>query len=244
MLDESARSASALVVRVRYAVVRPSGEIAWRLLVGERERVARAPVRERDAVACALLLARLAAAEACGLPAGDVRVDRRCPRCGSTAHGVPRVRRADGGPVPFLSSSRGTDLVVVAVADVGPVGVDVERTDADPHGRTTAVSLAPGERPGAGPDGWLRTWVRKEAVLKAAGTGLTVDPRSFRVSDGAGRPAVTGHVPPPSAGARWWLADLDPGPDHRAALALARPAGPAAAAWTPRVEPAEVVLSA
>ncbi|HEY0215518.1 MAG TPA: 4'-phosphopantetheinyl transferase superfamily protein [Cellulomonas sp.] len=229
---------------VRWARVLPPDELGAALVAAERERTDRAPAREHDALAGARRLARLVAAEACALPVDEVRVDRRCPRCGSTVHGVPRVRRADGGPVPHLSLSRAPDLVVVAVAPVGPVGVDVERTDADPRASTTAVALAPGEPVAAGPDGWLRTWVRKEAVLKAAGTGLAVDPRSFRVSDDAGRPVVTGDVPPPPAGSGWWLADLDLGRDHRAALALARPAAGVDPATPPRVEVAEVVLSA
>jgi phosphopantetheinyl transferase (holo-ACP synthase) len=47
------------------------------------------------------------------------------------------------------------------------------------------VALAPGEV-SADP---ARTWVRKEAVLKAAGTGLSVDPREVDVThDALGSP--------------------------------------------------------
>lgn len=212
---------------VRSAAVRPAAALASALTADEQARVARAAPADRDAVAAALLLARRAVAQACGVEPGAVRLRRRCGRCGSTEHGVPRAERADGGPVPRVSISRTADLVVVALADV-PVGVDVERAgtgDAADAG-LAAVALADGERPAAGRHGVLRTWVRKEAVLKAAGTGLGVDPQTLRVSDAAGRPlvAATGPAAPPD-GARWWLTDLDLGPGHVAALATALPPG-------------------
>lgn len=257
-------------IRVRRADVAPADALLPLLTPGERERLDRAAPADRDVVASALLLARRTVAEACGIGADRVRVRRRCPRCGSTAHGVPVADRADGGPVPHLSLSRATDLVVVAVSDAGPVGVDAEstrragagshpradtgrpradagphpRADAGPHPRADAgphpradehlarVVLAPGEPPAAGPHGLLRTWARTEAVLKAAGTGLAVDPRALRVSDGAGRPevrlvdpaAAAPLAPPP--GTRWWLRDLDAGADHVAALATLLPVPP------------------
>jgi 4'-phosphopantetheinyl transferase len=116
--------------------------------------------------------------------------------------------------------SRTADLVVVALAD-GPVGVDVERAGSADDS-LAGVALADGERSAAGPDGLLRTWVRKEAVLKAAGVGLGVDPRALRVSDAAGRAlvAATGPAAPPD-GTRWWPVDLDLGPGHVAAVAAA-----------------------
>jgi hypothetical protein len=175
--------------------------------------------------------------------------------------------------------------VLVAASTIGPIGVDVERADAEPaaraalgiaavpragaapprgssvhgassehrdssehgdrpahgtwsaHGGTAALRARAADAPGAGsrtaaapwPTGtdpvrtWVRTWTRTEALLKAAGTGLAVDPRSVRVSDAEGRPIVAGDPPPPPPGSRWWLQDLDLGPAHVAALALARP---------------------
>ncbi|WP_249669494.1 4'-phosphopantetheinyl transferase family protein [Cellulomonas hominis] len=215
--------ASRPVLLVGHAVVRPG--LAQRLTTGERLRVDRAAPAHRDAVASALLLARCFLADACGVAPDTVRIRRRCPRCGSTDHGVPWAARADGGPVPHLSTSRTGDRVAVALSDAGPVGIDVERRDADPGRTLAAVALAPGETPAAGPDGLLRTWVRKEAVLKAAGTGLTVDPRALVIADGVPRPTVrtTSAELDPPAGARWWLTDLDLGDDHLAALAGTTP---------------------
>jgi 4'-phosphopantetheinyl transferase len=201
-------------------------------------RLDRAAPADGDAVASALLLARQAVAEACGVRADAVRLRRRCPRCGSTAHGAPWAERADDGPVPRLSMSRTADLVVVALAEV-PVGVDVER-GGGADDALAGVALAAGEPPAAGPGGVLRTWVRKEAVLKAAGTGLGVDPRALRVSDASGRPLVTttGPAAPPD-GTRWWLTDLDLGAGHVAALAA--PLSPGA---TPTLDARVVALTA
>ena len=270
-------------IRVHRAAVVPADALVPRLAPRERERLDRAAPADRDAVASVLLLVRLAVAERCGVAPDQVRVRRRCPRCGSAAHGVPVAYRADGGSVPHVSLSRARRLVVVALSDAGPVGVDIEKTHPDPgpartdvehahpntrparagvvqahpdpppactdvdHAhpnpraahpdpgpartgdRLARVVLAPGEPPAAGPHGLLRTWARTEAVLKAAGTGLAVDPRALRVSDAAGRPEV--RVVDPAAarplavppGTRWWLTDLDAGPDHVAALAAPLP---------------------
>jgi 4'-phosphopantetheinyl transferase len=217
------------VLRVRAAAVPPAAALLPRLTADERARVAGAAPHARDGAASALLLARLVVAGACGTVPAAVRLRRRCPRCGSTEHGVPVAARADGGPVPRLSMSRTTGLVVVAVADA-PVGVDVER----PPGALPVPRdvLAAGEPPAAGDHGLLRTWVRKEAVLKAAGTGLAVDPRTLCVSDAAGRPAVAhprGPLDPP-AGTAWWVADVAlpadaGGPPAVVAVATAVPPG-------------------
>jgi 4'-phosphopantetheinyl transferase len=208
------------LLQVRSATVRPAGALGPALTADERSRVDRAAPADRDAVASAVLLVRLAVAEACGVQPDAVRLRRRCPRCGSTGHGAPWAERADHGPVPHVSMSRTADLVVVALAGL-LVGVDVERAGSADDA-LAGVALADGEQPAAGPDGVLRTWVRKEAVLKAAGTGLSVDPRTLRVSDASGDPlvAATGPAAPPD-GARWWLTDLDLGAGHVAALAAA-----------------------
>ncbi|WP_217614018.1 4'-phosphopantetheinyl transferase superfamily protein [Cellulomonas sp. GbtcB1] len=232
------------LIRVRRSGVVPAAVLRRRLTPDEHARLDRAAPADRAAVASVLLLARRAVAEACGVEPDAVRVRRRCPRCGSAAHGVPVADRADGGPVPHVSLTRRGDLVVVALSDDGPVGVDVEpvrRTEGDPRDGAgvrarggddlARVVLAPGEPPATGPHGLLRTWARTEAVLKAAGTGLAVDPRALRVSDAAGRPEVrvvdpaAGAALAPAPGTRWWLTDLDAGADHIAALAALLPQG-------------------
>jgi 4'-phosphopantetheinyl transferase len=69
--------------------------------------------------------------------------------------------------------------LAVAVAD-SPCGVDVEDVAAVARSPVAAVLLAPAERDPTGTASsaarLARTWVRKEAVLKATGHGLAVDP--------------------------------------------------------------------
>jgi 4'-phosphopantetheinyl transferase len=68
-----------------------------------------------------------------------------CPFCGSVEHGRPYV----DAPV-HVSVAHATGMTVVAVSTAGPVGVDVE----------------------AGSD---IDWVRREAVGKALGVGITTE---------------------------------------------------------------------
>lgn len=97
-----------------------------------------------------------------GEPAGDVIVSATCPDCGGP-HGRPIV---NGGV--HVSLSRCTGFIVAAASAVGPIGVDVEPHHGDP-GRVEAIAALTGERS-------LRHWTRIEAVLKADGRGLRVDP--------------------------------------------------------------------
>lgn len=104
-------------------------------------------------------------------------VVRRCPRCGGP-HGRPEL---PGLPL-HASLSRTPGRVAAAVSGAGPVGVDVETVERTGFDGFAAVALAPGERAADLP-ARARAWTRKEAVLKAAGTGLRVDPRTVDVRD-------------------------------------------------------------
>jgi len=109
-----------------------------------------------------------------------VRVARLCRGCGSSAHGRPVVLDAGDSAPPHVSLSRAARIVLVAVTDAGPVGVDVEEAgSADFEGFDT-VTLHDAE--GLGDP--TTTWVRKESVLKATGHGLAVDPRLVRLGAG------------------------------------------------------------
>ena len=107
----------------------------------------------------------------------------------ATLHRPPRllgVHEADD--LRFSLSSSG-DRSAVAVACRRPVGVDVERIDPDAANNMvarTVFSLCEREALAAAPDGewqtlFFRIWARKEAFVKAKGTGLARDLMSFDV---------------------------------------------------------------
>jgi len=104
-------------------------------------------------------------------------------------YGKPYLAAA---PRCAFSLSHCEDLALVALADDGEIGVDLERVrplaDLDGLGRQCLTlherheidRLAPGERSPA----FLRRWTRKEACLKALGAGLHVEPSTFAVDGG------------------------------------------------------------
>lgn len=191
-------------------------------LLDERERsrlrALRWPAdRERSGVAAALL--RLVAARELGCRPAQVRVGRRCPRCRGP-HGKPTVQ----GPARGLevSVSHAGEVVVVATTRQDPVGVDVEPLDpALPVDELAPLCLAPEELPFlaglTGPErarAFLDCWTRKEAVLKAAGTGLLVPPTGV---------VVTG---PPARGT--FVTEVAVAAGYTAAVAVAGPPRPVA----------------
>ena len=108
-----------------------------------------------------------------GRAAREIVFDRTCRHCGAS-HGKPRV--TNDRCLDFNLSGSG-ELVVIGVARGIVVGVDVE-TARDPR-EVAPLVLAPTER---APDVVLR-WCCKEAVLKATGHGLAVDPRNVVIVD-------------------------------------------------------------
>ena len=157
-----------------------------------------------EAWAGAHVLLREVLGRATLIPAADVRI-----RTGE--FGKPSV---DG--VEFSLSHTGS-VVLIGLGDL-PLGVDVEKI---PEGRT-AGQVGSGFHPqeteelldlpaDARPEAFARVWVRKEALLKAIGTGL---------SRGISRDYVgAGTVPgTPVAGLRIHDLALPGMPGHRAAL--------------------------
>ena len=92
---------------------------------------------------------------------GDIASGRLCPACGSDTHGRPWLRHE--GRTVHVSVSRSGPHLVTAIAAM-PVGVDVEAAVIDV---LPELVLAPGET-----HHLARAWARKEAILKARGTGL------------------------------------------------------------------------
>lgn len=108
-----------------------------------------------------------------------------CDRCGGP-HGAPRVT-VDGVDGRHVTISRCREAVVVAVSSAR-IGVDVEALGRTRTGLAeaalsrTELELLEQVPAGERDDVLTRWWVRKEAVLKAIGTGLDVDPRIVEVA--------------------------------------------------------------
>ena len=152
-------------------------------------------------------LLRLAAGDVLDRPPADVGIAAHCPLCGSTGHGRLSVPST---PSVQLSSTRGGGRVAVAVArSPHPIGIDLEPDCAAGFAGFDDVALTPSERarvlalpPSQRAVARTRAWVQKEAVLKARGTGLSVDPAG---TDPADSPYV--------------VTDIDVGPGYRCSLA-------------------------
>lgn len=111
-------------------------------------------------------------------------------------HGKPAV----DGAAFSLSHSGGHGLV--ALTRDGQLGVDLERTGAEPETSllgqvlTAAERRALAELPAAQrAAAFCRVWVRKEAVLKATGVGLSEPMTAFGVPPGDGPIALPGSAP-------------------------------------------------
>jgi 4'-phosphopantetheinyl transferase len=148
----------------------------------ERERIGRFR-RPADAASFAAgrALMRLALAERVGAAPGDLVFDTWC-ELHASPHGKPRLVEPATG-LDFSLSRAGARLML-AIASV-PVGVDVEPRDRDVEAGVARIAFADEERAeleDAGPDAFLACWTRKEAVLKALGHGLAVDPKSVSVT--------------------------------------------------------------
>lgn len=135
---------------------------------------------DRDTVLFAYACHRLLLASVLGCAPARVplyRDERGCPRL---RHG--RL---------WTSLSHADGLVAVAVSAAGPVGIDIEsRQRAEVMPEIVGRVVHPDEQAGLpappGPDrneALLALWVRKEALLKAAGIGLTREMNSFVAPD-------------------------------------------------------------
>jgi 4'-phosphopantetheinyl transferase len=165
---------------------------------------------------------RGAVASYCGVPPGGVTIRSLCRHCGSAEHGRPIADIDTRRTPPHVSLSRARGLIVVAVTDAGPVGVDVELAGAASFPGFAEVALHPAER-ADDDEAATRTWVRKESLLKATGDGLQVDPRQVRLSAPGEPPAVLDW---PALPGPVWLYDLGPEPGFIAAVAVLAPTRP------------------
>jgi len=133
-----------------------------------------------------------------------------------------KPRLAGESPLRFNLSHSG-DLALLAVTTGREVGVDLEALRFDfavesiagyftaPEQELVRHADTDTERARV----FFRLWTRKEAVLKAAGSGLDVGLETLDVS--ASPPELARF--PAGAQTFWKVADLDAGPDYAAALA-------------------------
>ena len=153
--------------------------------------------RDRRRYVASHVALRQVLARRTGRPAAALRFE-------AGEHGKPRLA---GAPTCAFSLSHSDDGALIALADDGEVGVDLERVrpmrDLDALARRILTvdeferleAVAPAGRTTA----FLRAWTRKEACLKALGIGLLIEPARFAVDGAADEATVS--VPTP-AGAR------------------------------------------
>lgn len=159
----------------------------------------------------------LRAVAACfhGIEPDRVVLGHTCARCGSDEHGRPVLIASSSVREPaHVSLARSPTLSIAAVTDAGRVGVDLEAEGAADFVGFADVAMHPDEKRRADVEP-TQLWVRKEALLKASGLGLAIDPREV-LALGPGPlslPAVGG------AHRRGWLYDLEV-PGHRASVAV------------------------
>lgn len=157
----------------------------WDLLdPGEQARAHRKPDPAPFVTAHAAL--RRVVGRHLGMPPREVGFARQCTTCGSTAHGKPVVI---GHPATHVSLSYGNGVALVGLATAGELGIDVEDVTSTDFAGFDAVTLAPDERADLGAlagsallEARAQVWARKEAVLKATGHGLAIDPTRVVVS--------------------------------------------------------------
>jgi 4'-phosphopantetheinyl transferase len=166
---------------------------------------------------------RLLLASYAGIAPGEVRFTYG-------AHGKPVLAgSASAQSLRFnLSHSRGVTLY--AVTHGREIGVDIEFIRDLPDAEAIArrffspaeVTALLGLPDDLRRDAFFRCWTRKEAYIKAQGTGLTASLVRFSVSLVPDQPAQLLQVAgDPDAPSRWSLCDLPAIPGYAAALAAA-----------------------
>jgi 4'-phosphopantetheinyl transferase len=133
----------------------------------------------------------------------------------------------NGSPIRF-NVSNSHEAALCAVALDRELGVDIEhiRAPSDFDGlaarffarsEVALLRSLPAERR---LEAFFNCWTRKEAVLKAVGTGLAFPLDKVVVTLTPDEPArLLAYDDDPEAAADWWLARLEPGPGYMGALA-------------------------
>jgi 4'-phosphopantetheinyl transferase len=198
---------------------------------------------DRDRFTVGVALTRLVLGPQLGVGPQSVPIDRTCARCGGP-HGRPRL--ATGASIDFSLSHSG-DVIALAVAssvdsdgsrdgdsNLGShrirrrVGIDVEQLDG-PAGREAPADVALSATEllayrtldaAAQPAAFFRYWVRKEALLKATGDGLTVPMTRLTMTAPDQPPRLVSWRGRPGFAALVAMHDLRARPGYLAALAI------------------------
>lgn len=211
------------VWRVSVAEWRGAGESLLKLLgAHERDRASRFRfARDREQYVVAHGVQRWLLGHYTAQPAASLRFD-------FGPAGKPFLLPAMGSQAVEFNLSHSGDLVLLAVTESTPVGVDVERWSPEvefaelierffsPNECVAFRGLPPEQHCAA----FFACWARKEAYIKATGLGVSEGLDYFDVPvglDQAARLIVDRHDD--SAAGRWQLTDLAPAPGYSAALA-------------------------
>ncbi|MGE3285589.1 MAG: 4'-phosphopantetheinyl transferase superfamily protein [Pseudonocardia sp.] len=191
----------------------------------ERDRLARfRRAADRARYLAAHALARVVLGELVDVAPEGVEFDRTC-RCGEQ-HGKPVVRADRSARPPGFSLTHAGDVVGVAVWPDGPVGLDTEhvRPMADLAGmaRHVASPAEAAHTAHATPGAFFAAWTRKEALLKATGSGLSAPMAAITLAG----PRVVAWSGEHAPAGPMWLCDLRPAPGYTGALAGAGPLAP------------------
>jgi 4'-phosphopantetheinyl transferase len=145
--------------------------------------------------------------------------------------GKPSISGEQNANGLFFNISHSYGFALYAFSYCGEIGIDIERIRPDQHADTiiseifsqreiaalSALSSKQREK------SFFACWVRKEAFLKACGTGLSLAPDRIEVSLTAGGPSALLSIEGDySEASLWSLRDLDVGPGYAAALAVRR----------------------
>lgn len=189
----------------------------------------------RDTFTAGRIALRLHISALTGDSPGLLTADYFCPTCSNSAgHGIPQYQLPSrAGRLRVSLSRSGNWCLLAASLDEGlaGIGVDIENGSAADFDGFPSLAMTANERgqleempPALEARFQTRLWVRKEAVLKALGTGLAKAPSAVDVSG----PIPAGLSGPPAA-ALWKVEDLSP-----AAMGLPGDFAASIATWQPR----------